>query len=277
VVAVAALGLSVLALAVPAAWVSRARMRAVSDLGPLMRAGASVSVRRGVPGAASGELEASDDPRALRDELLRLRHEIVRLEDERSRLGEELVRARGFLGRSRAAGLDLDRFIHAEVIGHAVNWQERTFTVDRGTEDGVVVRAGCLAGGSVVGTVVEVGPRAARVAMATEHGVRIAARTVRTRRPGLLVGTGGGAELRYLARWTASGERPCADEPVVTTGRLGFFPPGFLLGRVASVGESPESLHLNVAVRPEVEEPPQGGVWILRPAPRDVYQDGTEE
>jgi len=39
---------------------------------------------------------------------------------------------------------------------------------------------------------------------------------------------------------------------------------------VAMVGEAPESLHLSIAVRAAIEEPPEGRVWILRPAPREV-------
>lgn len=276
IVAAAALGLSVLALVVPAVWVSKARMSAQSAALPLVRAGASVRARRDRTGERDAEPPVSD-------EVGRLRDEVIRLQDERRRLEKELAGAVEFRKQSAASGLDLGRFIEAFVVGRPVNWQERSFLIDRGTRDGVTLRAGCLEGGAVVGIVVEVGPHVARVACLPEPGVRVAARTLESRRTGLVVGTGGGCELRYVSRWAPRpvgglhvgegprvGQRPRAGEFVVTSGHLGFFPPGFVVGWIASIGETPDSLHLNIAVRPEVEQPPDGRVWVLRPTPREV-------
>lgn len=265
IVAAAALGLSVLALAVPAVWVSKARTAAQSAVVPMMRAaarGEDASDER-APGGASDSAAAAGEVRRLRDE-------VVRLQDERRRLEEDLANAVAFRKQSAASNVDLGRFIEAFVVGQSVNWQERSFLVDRGRRDGVVLRAGCLWGGAVAGVVVEVGPHVARVACLSEPGVRVAARTLHTRRSGLVVGTGGGCELRYVPRWTPRGERPLEGEPLVTSGRLGFFPPGFVVGRITSIGERGDSLHLGVAVRPEVDEPPTGRVWVLRSTPREV-------
>lgn len=284
IVSFAAFGVSVLALAVPTVWVSWARMKAVSVAAPLAR---GVAPRE--PRSQAGGGEGAGD---LAGEVLRLRARIVRLEDERRRLEDELAKGRGFEAARRLARLEAGRFVEALVIGHAVNWQERSFIVDRGSADGVVPRAGVLAGGVVAGVVVEVGPHAARVAMPTEPGVRVAARTTGTRRSGLVVGIGDSCELRYVERWAAGfagragpGLRstsgalkrlpdPGTNESVVTSGRLGFFPPGFLLGRVASVGAPRESLHLSIAVEPRLVHPPEGRVWILNPGPRDVRGHG---
>ena len=208
----------------------------------------------------------------------------MRLQDERRRLEKELTGAAAFRERAAASGLDLGRFIEAFVVGRSVNWQERSFLIDRGSGDGVVVRAGCLAGGAVVGVVVEVGAHVARAAMVAEPGVRVAVRTLHTRRSGLAVGTGGACELRYVPRWASErsaappwrsseppgDKNPLWGEPVVTSGRLGFFPPGFLLGWITSLGYPRDSLHLSVAVRPEIGEAPGGRVWVLRPTRREV-------
>jgi cell shape-determining protein MreC len=256
IVAIASLGLCVLVLAVPTVWVSRSRIAAVSALG------------RVIP-------RARDEVSPPSAELRRLQTELVRLEDERRQLEDELFKATEFARRARAVALDLGRLIEASVIGHSMNWQEASFLVDRGTVHGVVPRAGCLSGGAAVGVVVEVGPEVARVAVLGEPGVRIAARTLLTRRSGLLVGTGDGCELRYVDRWSPSRERPRPGEALVTTGRLGFFPPGFLLGRIEAVGDASESLHLSIGVVPEVKDPPLGTVWILKPLPDRV--DGAPE
>jgi len=288
VVSFAAFGVSVLALAVPTLWVSWARMKAVSMAAPLARATAPVGPRRSGPGEGAADLA---------EEVKRLRGRVVRLEDERRRLEDELAKGRGFEAARVSARLEAGRFVEALVIGHSVNWQERSFIVDRGSADGVVPRAGVIAGGVVAGVVVDVGPHAARVAMPTEPGVRIAARTTGTRRSGLTVGTGDSCELRYVERWAAGfagrdgpGPRPAAaaprrlpdpaiDESIVTSGRMGFFPPGFLVGRVASVGAPRDSLHLSIAVGPQMTHPPEGRVWILSPGPRDVRRsdDATME
>jgi len=279
VVSFAAFGVSVLALAVPTLWVSWARMKAVSMAVPLARARAPIGPRR---------LGSGEDSANLAMEVERLRARVIRLKDERRRLENELAKGRGLEAARVSAGLEARRFVEALVIGHSVNWQERSFIVDRGSADGVIPRAGVLAGGVVAGVVVEVGPHAARVAMPTEPGVRIAARTTGTSRSGLTVGTGDSCELRYVERWAAGfagGDGPAArsaaaaprrlpdpviDESIVTSGRLGFFPPGFLVGRVASVGAPRDSLHLSIAVGPQITHPPEGRVWILNPGPRDV-------
>ncbi len=276
IVSVAAFGVSVLALAVPTVWVSWARMEAVSVTAPLARGAAPR--QSGGPG---GEVPAD-----VAEEVRRLRARVVRLEDERRRLEAELRKDRGFEAARGLARLEAGRFVEALVIGHAVNWQDRSFIVDRGSADGVVPRAGVLAGGVVAGVVVEVGPHAARVAMPTEPGVRVSARTTGTGRSGLAVGTGDSCELRYVERWAAgaAGQAgvprrlpdPTTEDSVVTSGRLGFFPPGFLVGRIASVGAPREALHLSIAVEPEIVHPPEGRVWILSPGPRDVREVGGD-
>jgi rod shape-determining protein MreC len=260
IVAVAALGLSVLALVVPAVWVSKARMAARSAAVPVMRAGASERPRTWDDPAPSSP---SDEIRLLRDDIILRDDQIHRLERELA----AAVRSREQAASSR---VDLGRFIEAYIVGRSVNWQERSFLIDRGRDDGVVLRAGCLEGGAVVGVVVETGPHVARVACLSEPGVRVAARTLETRRTGLVIGTGEGCELRYVSRSADDGERPGKGEFVVTSGRLGFFPPGFVVGWITSIGETADSLHLNIAVRPEVKDPPDGRVWVLKPTPREV-------
>lgn len=253
ILTLAAFGLSALAMAVPMAWVSRARMAAMSMASGVLRASAP-------QGQDTGTTE----------ELARLRSELIRLEDERRRLQEELARVLDFRTAAARAKLDLDRFVEAFVIGYAVNWQQHSFLVDKGSEHGITPRSGCLRGGAVVGVVVEVGPKVSRVAMLNERGIQVAARTLETRRTGLVVGTGDGCEMRYVPRWAGSLERPRVGEAVVTAERMGFFPAGFLIGHVAMVGETPESLHLSIAVRTAIEDPPEGRVWLLRPAPQDI-------
>ncbi|MHC4202682.1 MAG: rod shape-determining protein MreC, partial [Planctomycetota bacterium] len=240
-----------------------------SALSPVLRTAAPVRVRgSGDGGGGVGGGDASGGADA--EEVERLRREIVLLDDRLRGLEEERERTEEFRRVRRRSGVELGRFVDAFVIGHSVNWQERTFLIDRGSADGIGPRSGVIAGGAVAGVVMEVGPHVARVAMATEPGVKVAARTVETRRSGLATGTGDGCELRYVERWAPREPWPREAESVVTSGRLGFFPPGFLLGRAASVGALPDSLHLRIALRPELGDPPEGSVWVLRPGPRGV-------
>ena len=165
IVAVAALGLSVLALVVPAVWVSKARMAARSAAVPVMRAGASARRR------------AEDDPAAPAspsDEVRLLRDDIILRDDQIHRLERELAAAVRLREQAASSSVDLGRFIEAFIVGRSVNWQERSFLIDRGRDDGVVLRAGCLEGGAVVGVVVEAGPHVARVACLSEPGVESA-------------------------------------------------------------------------------------------------------
>ena len=261
IVAAAALGLSVLALVVPAVWVSKARMAARSAAVPVMRAGVAM------PPHAGGD---SDAPASPSDEVRLLRDDIILRGDQVHRLERELAAAVRFREQAASSRVDLGRFIEAFIVGRSVNWQEQSFLIDRGRDDGVVLRAGCLEGGAVVGVVVEAGPRVARVACLSEPGVRVAARTLQTRRSGLVIGTGDGCELRYVSRSADDGARPSKGEFVVTSGRLGFFPPGFVVGWITSIGETADSLHLNIAIRPEINDPPDGRVWVLKPTPREV-------
>ncbi|MHC4503617.1 MAG: hypothetical protein ACYTFI_09955, partial [Planctomycetota bacterium] len=131
IVAFAAFGLSVLALGVPVLWVSRARMRTLSALSPLLRTGASVRVR----GSADGHSGVGGGADA--EEVERLRREIVLLDDRLRGLEEERERTEEFRRVRRRSGVELGRFVDAFVIGHSVNWQERTFLIDRGSADGI--------------------------------------------------------------------------------------------------------------------------------------------
>jgi len=120
----------------------------------------------------------------------------------------------------------------------------RTVLVNRGSRDGV--KPGLLvlwgsetpaAGGlraCVVGVVNTVGPSACRVLLVSDPGFRAAARLLQSRDRVVVEGTSAG---KWPMRLKHPAIETCVEpgDTVITSGTLGVFPAGFLIGTVADI------------------------------------------
>ena len=141
--------------------------------------------------------------------------------------------------------------VAGSVIGESVSNFEWLITVDRGSQDGVTLRAPVVSGQGLIGKVVNVAPRWSQVQLIIDPDSSVAGRLAVSGETGLIRG-------RRLDDLTMDlvnpEERIVPNEQVVTAGyQGGLFPPGILVGFVSSVRERPGGLTKEITVRPAAD------------------------
>lgn len=126
------------------------------------------------------------------------------------------------------------RFISARVIGDQGGAFARSILVSAGGGDGVAKGQAVLTGDGLVGRVIEVGRRSARVLLLTDLNSRVPVLVGSDRDRAVLVGDNSAhPDILYLA----DDATVQAGDYVVTSGNGGVFPPGLPVGIVSSVEE----------------------------------------
>ncbi len=123
-------------------------------------------------------------------------------------------------------------FVSARVIGDSGSAYVRTLLVNSGANDGVAQGQAAVTGDGLVGRVVEVGRRAARILLVTDLNSRVPVIVEDTRQPAVLAGDNGPtATLAFLPR-DAEIE---VGARIVTSVHGSVLPPGIPVGVVTSV------------------------------------------
>jgi rod shape-determining protein MreC len=167
---------------------------------------------------------------------------------QRRELAEEAARLREMLALKQV--MPVQSLVAHVIARDGVPWY-RTVTIDKGSSDGVPFNAPVLSPTGVVGRVIRLGPRAARVQLLVDQQSGAGARIERSRITGVVSGLpsrgteAGGGEPR---------EQPCGDlvmkyvamlsdvvpqDVVVTSGLDRIYPAGLLIGRVCLVRTGP--------------------------------------
>jgi rod shape-determining protein MreC len=190
--------------------------------------------------------------RGTRDENRRLQEQVrsleSRLEASQEQIGEA-ARLREILELRKVLPFPT---LTAQVIAReGVPWF-RNITIDKGLSDGVTLSAPVLGVGGVMGRVVEVGPRAAKVQLLLDRDSGVGVRIERTRTTGVVAGQvafsdSGTSEL--LMKYVPVLADVAVGDVVVTSGLDQIYPKGLVVGRVRSVGKG-SGLFKEVAVQP---------------------------
>jgi rod shape-determining protein MreC len=129
--------------------------------------------------------------------------------------------------------------IAAEVVGRdGLPWF-RTLTLDKGREDGIALDAAVLSATGIVGRVVAVGPRAARVQLLLDRDSGVAAILERNRVAGVVCGQVGYADQGkpdLVMKYVSSLADVAVGDRVLSSGLDRIYPKGLVIGRVRSVG-----------------------------------------
>jgi len=153
--------------------------------------------------------------------------------------------------------------IPAVVIANGVSNFEWTITISAGSDDGVAVGQPVVAGSAtsprLVGRVVTVTPVSADVQLLIDQNFAAAGRLSTTRATGLVRGRG--EQDPRMDGIPQDTQIPLdGDQPVQVftvsyeiNGQHGLYPPGILIGEVASVIQSTNALETAVTVRPAVD------------------------
>ncbi len=193
----------------------------------------------------------------LEPEVEALRGELVRLNEA----SEENLRLKELLSLRDAeifpAG---STFLTARVIGKSPTMWQSWIQIDRGEDDGIrlnqpVVGATVsadksLSGKGLVGKVIAVGKRSARVQLIVDPSSSVATLIQGTRAEGILEGTlAGRLIMDFVER-----DQPVEEKFIVITSGFGqIYPKGIPVGIVLSVGEADVSIYKQIEVRPFVD------------------------
>ncbi len=179
----------------------------------------------------------------LRETVQQLRGEVNRLR-EQAHMAERLAAMLEF--QKDTSG----RTVAARVIGRSVsNWYQGVI-LNKGEEDGIREQMGVMTPAGVVGRIVRTSASTSIVLLMIDPNVAITGMVQRTRDEGMVQGTSQGLVLMKYIPPLSSVK---TGDTVVTSGLTGGFPRGVLIGEIARVEESEDSLFRTAEIVPVVK------------------------
>lgn len=205
-----------------------------------------------------------------------MRQENVELRQENERLRAALAQVQE--SENQAANLaellnlsnqfQRDQLTFATIIARDPNPSRDVLAIGRGSDDGVQVGMAVLSkGGALVGTVEVAYARVSWVRLLTDRRSAVNAVVQETRAQALAAGAG---ETLLRMEFLSQGADLKPGDSVVSSGLGGSYPPGLLLGRVASVEGGPHEVFKKAQVEPAARLDDLEAVAVLtgfRPAP----------
>lgn len=189
---------------------------------------------------------------ALEEENLRLKEELSELRESQRQYLEAVSENRSLrlmLGlRQKHRDFDLE---YCSVISASGGSYRSTFTVDKGSVDGIEKGDSVIVSQGLVGCVSEVGPNYAEVLTVLDASVRIGAVVCRTREPAVAEGNltllpDGRFKLSYLPNDADVRE----GDLIETSGHGGLYPSGLLLGTVEEFLPETHGISSYAVIRP---------------------------
>lgn len=178
----------------------------------------------------------------LKKELDLLERDIVQLREQE----KENERLRTLLAFKSTVP---QRSISCRVIARDESHLSHWILLDKGSVDGLKKEMTVVTERGLVGKVVEVGPRTARVIVHTDVEFRVSGLLQGSRATGLV--TGEGAPHLKMKFIEVDTDIPIG-EAVLSSGLGGVFPKGILIGEVKSVGREKNGLYRFAKIKPAV-------------------------
>ncbi|MEM1485071.1 rod shape-determining protein MreC [Oscillospiraceae bacterium PP1C4] len=152
----------------------------------------------------------------------------------------------------------------AAVVARDPNDRFYSFTIDKGSINGVSLRDPVISADGLVGVVKEVGLNYSKVLTILDVGVDVGAYDARTRDIGIITGAidlagDGFCKLTYLPRESGA----TAGDLVVTTGG-GIFPKGLVIGSISQVKTEAGGISLYALVKPAANIPSLTDVMVIK-------------
>lgn len=139
----------------------------------------------------------------------------------------------------------------ASVIGRDPSDQFYSFTIDKGTLDGVSYQDPVITADGLVGIVFEVGPVFAKVTTILDVRLNVACQDVRTQDVATISGDIEMAQQGKCKMSLIPRESGIAKGDIVqTAGTSGLYPQGIVVGRVSDVGFEPQGTMMYAVVEP---------------------------
>lgn len=204
---------------------------------------------------------------------------LAQAEDRVRTLEDEIAQLRSLAAFAKTESPSAPSPILARVLASSSRWSPEAVFIDAGDDRGILPGSGVVMGALAeekhpdgppvyaVGIVVSVGPKLSRVALLGARAARVSARLVESRLHGMIEGSDGRPEMRYVP---ARGETIASGERVVTSGLDGVFPAGLYVGRVTEVRRETGQALLRLPIEPAAQRDRLGCVLVIRPREFDV-------
>jgi rod shape-determining protein MreC len=137
----------------------------------------------------------------------------------------------------------------ASVIAGGASPDFRTFTIDKGTRDGLRPDMAVIAPTGVVGRIIMPSVRASKVQLLIDRNAAAGAIVERSRAQGVVLGTGGD-KLKF--EYVPGAADVQVGDRVVTSGIDGIYPKGFAIGQIESIHKG-AGVFSAIVVKPVVE------------------------
>lgn len=187
-----------------------------------------------------------DENRKLVEENRRLRRQLEGYPD----VARENARINSLLRLESASGI---RAVHARVIGASLTGLERSVTINKGRDDGVVPDLAVLAPEGLVGRVSWAGGRSAKILLLRDATSAVGVRIGESGETGLAKGTGNAnLELELVERSALDQGAVKPGDIVLTSGQGGIYPEGLPVGRVERVDLAARGTGYTISVLPFV-------------------------
>lgn len=125
-------------------------------------------------------------------------------------------------------------FVTARVIADTGGAFSQSVIVNAGARDGVQKGQAAVTADGLVGRVIDVGSRSARVLLLTDINAKIPVLVDPTRTRAIMAGAN---QAKPRLTWLPPGAVVSVGDNVVTSGHAGVFPPGLRVGQISAVGE----------------------------------------
>jgi len=209
-------------------------------------------------------LRAVDENEALRQENITLSSEVARSRDaliENRRLREQMA---------LQDTTDL-RLLPARIVQRDITEQQNLLTLNKGARHGVEEGMGVVSVQGIVGRVVLVSTRFARVMPLLHTDFRVPARVQPSDAAGLVRWPGVDPE-RLLMEYVVRTETVDVGDRIVTGHESEVFPPGYLIGHIEEIGQQPGRNQLLIHVRPAAHLQQTHHVFVVNHLPDPELQ-----
>jgi rod shape-determining protein MreC len=203
-----------------------------------------------VDGAIADRWEQYVVLQGVQEENQQLRKEIEWLHGQQNQLRESAAATERLTALLNFKEQALPTMIAAQVIGRDATNRYRAIIINKGESDGIKPDMGVITPAGVVGRIVKTTGASSVVLLVTDPNNAIAGLIQRTRDEGIVEGTQPGlAQLKYIPLLSTlrDGDR------VVTSGLVGGFPRGLVIGTITSIDKQEGALFQSAELMPEVD------------------------
>ncbi len=179
-----------------------------------------------------------------------LKREISALREENNRLREWILAEKRMERLSAYQAQYSSTAIVAQVIARDPSNWFKTILVNKGEDDGVTKDMAVITADGVVGRVMEVSPKVAKVLQITDPNSALDVLVQRSRCQGIMEGR---IEDLCILKYVQKSDDIQVGDAVVTSGMGGIFPKGLLTGTVTKVDRKRAGIFQYIEVKPSVD------------------------